>query len=70
MHSALFYFLAIFGVIVVAGGVIAFFALRHAPDGFEDEDGFTGITKGDEMLLNEFAQQRYPSTHSSAGLGA
>ena len=32
--------LVILGAIVVIGGIVAYFALRKAPDGFEDEEGF------------------------------
>lgn len=59
MTNALFYLLITSGIVVVAGLVVLFFALRNAPEGFESQDeGFVGLTKGDEMLLNEFAAQR------------
>jgi hypothetical protein len=58
MQSALFYVVAIGSIILVAGSVITFIALRNAPEGYENEEGFIGITKGDEVLLNEFAHQR------------
>ena len=58
MHSALFYVLAIASLILVAGSAITFVALRTAPEGFENEEGFVGLTKGDERLLNEFAEFR------------
>lgn len=59
MSNAVFYFLISSGVAVVAGLVVLFFAMRSAPEGFESqEEGFVGLTKGDEMLLNEFAAQR------------
>lgn len=59
MSNALFYLLTISGIVVVAGLVVLFFAMRNVPEGFESQDeGFVGLTKGDEMLLNEFAAQR------------
>lgn len=58
MSNVLFYSLVIFGLILVAGSVITIFAMRTAPEGFENEEGFIGLTKGDEVLLNEFAAQR------------
>jgi hypothetical protein len=66
MNNALFYFLLISGLIVVAGSAIAFVAMRNAPEGFENEEGFIGLTKGDEMLLNEFASQRAALLGSAA----
>lgn len=59
MSNALFYLLISAGIVVVAGLVVLYFAMRSAPEGFESqEEGFVGLTKGDEMLLNEFAAQR------------
>jgi len=59
MNNALFYLLISAGMVVVAGLVVLYFAMRSAPEGFESqEEGFVGLTKGDEMLLNEFAAQR------------
>lgn len=59
MSNALFYFLITSGIVVVAGLVVLFFAVRSAPEGFESQDeGFVGLTKGDQMLLHEFASQR------------
>jgi len=58
MQTAIFYLLAIGSLILVAGSVIAFFAFRNAPEGFEGEEGFIGVTKGDEVLLDQFAAQR------------
>lgn len=58
MQSALFYLLVIGSLILVAGSVIMFVALRNAPEGFESEEGFIGLTKGDEVLLNQFAAER------------
>jgi hypothetical protein len=59
MNNAIFYFMIASGMVVVAGLVVLFFAVRSAPEGFESHDeGFVGLTKGDQMLLNEFAAQR------------
>ena len=58
MSNALFYLLTISGIVVVAGSVIAYVAMRNAPEGYESDEGFIGLTKGDEVLLNEFAAQR------------
>ena len=69
MQSALFYLVAIGSLILVAGSVIAVVALRNAPEGYENEEGFIGITKGDEILLNQFATQRAAlmgGSHSAA----
>lgn len=68
MHSALFYVLAITSLIVVAGSAIAFVAIRNAPEGFENEEGFVGLTKGDEVLLNQFAEYRnaFMNQHANA----
>jgi hypothetical protein len=71
MNTTLVYLLIIAGLIMIAGGVIAFVALRNAPEGFEDETGFVGATKGDEALLDEFAaQRRYAAMHSHTGMAA
>jgi hypothetical protein len=70
MHSALVYLLIITAIVVVVGGIIAVVALRNAPEGYEDENGFTGLTRGDEVLLNEFAQQRYAFAHARQPLAA
>ncbi len=59
MNSVLFYLMVCIGIVVVAGLLVLIFATRNAPEGFESTDeGFVGLTKGDEMLLNEFAAQR------------
>jgi hypothetical protein len=59
MNNVLFYLLIGTGIVVVAGLVVLISAMRSAPEGFESSDeGFVGLTKGDEMLLNEFAAQR------------
>lgn len=71
MQSALFYILGLGAFALVAGGVIAFVALRNAPEGFESEEGFVGLTKGDEVLLKQFAQaQHYSTVHGSMDLAA
>lgn len=44
MQSALFSMFVLGGVAaVIVGGVIAFFAVRSAPEGFEDETGFHAV---------------------------
>jgi len=59
MNSVLFYLLLGTGIVVASGLVVLFFATRSAPEGFEStDDGFVGLTKGDEVLLHEFAAQR------------
>ena len=72
MHPALFYLLGLGAVVLVAGAIIAVVAMRTAPEGFEDEDGFVGITKGDELLLKEFAkeQQQFASLPGSVDVAA
>jgi hypothetical protein len=71
MQSVLFYVLGFGAFTVVSGGVIAFFALRNAPEGFEDETGFVGLTKGDEALLREFGRgERYNPVHGSVDMVA
>jgi hypothetical protein len=42
MDTAIVVVLVVLGLIILIGGVIAFFAVRKAPDGFEDEEGFHG----------------------------
>ncbi|MGH7944875.1 MAG: hypothetical protein ACREH8_04540 [Opitutaceae bacterium] len=69
MQSVLFYLLGLGAFALIAGGIIAFFALRNAPEGYEDEDGFVGVTKGDEVLLKQFNQEhRYTPAHGSMDL--
>ena len=71
MHSALFYLLGFGAFSLVLGGIIAFVALRNAPEGYEDDEGFVGVTKGDEMLLKQFANEHhYSAGHGSANLAA
>jgi hypothetical protein len=70
MHTTLAYFLVIFAIMIAIGGIVVVVALRNAPEGFEDENGFTGLTKGDEVLLNEFAHQRYAFAHAQQPLAA
>jgi hypothetical protein len=62
MQTALYYLLGLGVFALVAGGIIAFFALRNAPEGFESDEGFVGLTKGDEVLLKEFAHERHFSS--------
>jgi hypothetical protein len=71
MQSA-FYLLLGFGTFVlVVGGIIAAYALHHAPEGYEDEEGFVGQTKGDEILLKEFGHtHHYAGGHGSMDLAA
>ena len=71
MHSAMFYLLGLAAFVMIAGGAIAFFALRSAPEGYEDEDGFVGVTKGDEFLLKQFAKEHnYAALHGSIDAAA
>ena len=71
MHTALYYLLGLGTFALVAGGVIAFVALRNAPEGYESDEGFVGLTKGDEVLLKQFAQVRnYSTVHGSMDLAA
>ena len=71
MQTALFYVIGLGTFALVAGGVIAFFALRNAPEGFEGDEGFVGVTKGDEALLKEFANGRhYSAVHGPMDLAA
>jgi len=71
MQTALFYVIGLGTFALVAGGVIAFFALRNAPEGFEGDEGFVGLTRGDEALLKEFANARhYSAVHGPMDLVA
>ncbi|MGH7944212.1 MAG: hypothetical protein ACREH8_07060 [Opitutaceae bacterium] len=45
MDSLLVVVLVALGLVVLIGGVVAFFALRKAPDGFEDDEGFHPTNK-------------------------
>jgi len=58
MDSTLYYVVVISGLILAVGSLIMVVALRNAPEGFEGEEGFVGLTKGDEQLLSEFAAFR------------
>lgn len=69
MHSLLYYMLGLGAFVTIAGSIIAFFAVRNAPEGFEDETGFVGVTKGDEVLLAQF-QKDFASVHASAHAAA
>ena len=71
MHSALYYLLGLGAFALVAGSIITIVALRNAPEGYEDEEGFVGLTKGDEALLKEYATTHsFPTSHGSANLAA
>jgi hypothetical protein len=71
MQTVLFYVIGLGAFALVAGGVITFFAIRNAPEGFEGNDGFVGVTKGDEALLKEFANgQHYSAVHGRMDLAA
>ena len=71
MQTALFYIIGLGTFALVTGGVIAFFALRNAPEGFENEEGFVGQTKGDEVLLKQFANvQHYSAVQGHMDLAA
>jgi len=70
MQTAFFYLMGLGAFALVLGGVIAVVALRNAPEGYETDEGFVGLTKGDEVLLKEFAQGRqYSALHGSMGHG-
>ena len=58
MHSAFYYLTVTASAIFVVGSIITVVAMVNAPEGFEGEDGFIGLTRGDEQLLNEFAAFR------------
>ncbi len=58
MNSTLYYVVVLSGLILAVGSLIMVVALRNAPEGFEGEDGFVGLTKGDQQLLGEFAAFR------------
>ena len=69
MHSVLFYVLGLGAFVLVAGAVIAVHAIKNAPEGFENEEGFVGMTKGDELLLKQFAEeQQVASLHGPVDL--
>ena len=71
MHPVLVYLLGIGALVVVVGLVITFVALRNAPEGYEDEEGFVGVTKGDELLLKQYSERgHFSSVHGSADMAA
>lgn len=71
MQSALFYLLGFGAFAMVAGAVIAVYAMRNAPEGYEDENGFVGMTKGDEILLKQYEHEpHYSTVHSRMDVAA
>jgi hypothetical protein len=71
MQTAFFYLIGLGAFAFVLGGVIAIVALRNAPEGYETDEGFVGLTKGDEVLLKEFAEGRhFPALQGSMGHGS
>ena len=71
MQSVLYYLLGFGAFALVSGGLISFYALRNAPEGFEDTDGFVGQTKGDEVLLKQFNHaHRYTAVHGGMDVAA
>ena len=69
MHSVLYYILGLGAFVTIAGAIIAVYAVRTAPEGYEDEGGFVGVTKGDEVLLEQFQkEQHYSSAHGPMDL--
>ena len=64
MHSVLYYLLGLGAFVTVAGAVIAVYAVRNAPEGYEDAEGFVGVTKGDEVLLAQYQKEHaYSAAH-------
>jgi hypothetical protein len=63
MNSVLYYILGLGAFVMIAGAVIAVYAVRNAPEGYEDEEGFVGVTKGDEVLLAQFKEQHFSAVH-------
>jgi hypothetical protein len=76
MQTAFFYIMGLGAFALGLGGIIAAIALRNAPEGYETDEGFVGLTKGDEVLLKEFAEGRHyaafqsPMDHGSLDLAA
>ena len=71
MHSVLYYLLGLGAFVTVVGTIIAVYAMRTAPEGYEDAEGFVGVTKGDEVLLAQFQKKNnYSSVHGSMDLAA
>lgn len=69
MHTVLYYVLGLGAFFTLVGAVIAIYAVRNAPEGYEDEEGFVGVTKGDEVLLAQFQkEQQYASVHGPMDL--
>jgi hypothetical protein len=54
MFTPMIVLLALLLALLLAGGTVVFFAARHAPAGFEDEDGFHfGIRRERAMTLDD-----------------
>lgn len=71
MQTFIFYLVGLGIFSLVAGAAIAFVALCNAPEGFEDKDGFVGLTRGDEILLKQFGDgQSYSTVRRSLDLAA
>ena len=70
MQSALYYLVGFAAFALITGGLIAFFALRSAPEGYEDETGFVGVTKGDEILLKQFGHGHRYTVHGGMDAAA
>ena len=69
MHSVLYYLLGLGAFVMIAGAIIAVYAVRNAPEGYEDAEGFVGVTKGDEVLLAQFQKEhQYSSVHGPMDL--
>ena len=71
MNSVLYYILGLGAFVTIAGAVIAVYAVRNAPEGYEDEqEGFVGVTKGDELLLAQYKEQHFSSVHGPMDVAA
>ena len=68
MNSVLYYILGLGAFVTIAGAIIAVYAVRNAPEGHEDEEGFIGVTKGDEVLLAQYKEQQFSSVHGPMDL--
>jgi hypothetical protein len=71
MQTVLYYLIGLGAFALVTGGIITVFAMRSAPEGFEDETGFVGVTKGDKVLLEQFSRApHYSPSHGRMDLAA